>query len=168
MSLGMAAAVAPRTALRVVASKKRAMQGRSSRGVGFTITIEGVDMQEPRLWYVNVFVSDLGRAMAFYGSTLGLRLRHADEQHGYASFDAGPVSLGLASVGGDSDEAAALVGRHTGVGLGVADLEKAYAQLLDAGVGFTMPPQKQPWGGFMATFTDPDGNVFYLDELREE
>jgi predicted enzyme related to lactoylglutathione lyase len=31
-----------------------------------------------------------------------------------------------------------------------------------------MAPTKQPWGGFMAMFVDPDGNVFYLDQLREE
>ena len=31
-----------------------------------------------------------------------------------------------------------------------------------------MPPTQQPWGGFMAMFTDPDGNVFYLDQLRDE
>ncbi len=28
-----------------------------------------------------------------------------------------------------------------------------------------MAPQKQPWGGFMALFADPDGNVFYLDQI---
>jgi len=33
------------------------------------------------------------------------------------------------------------------------------------GVRFTMEPEKQPWGGFMGMFADPDGNVFYLDEL---
>ena len=38
----------------------------------------------------------------------------------------------------------------------------------DKGVQFTMQPTKQPWGGFMAMFTDPDGNVFYLDQLRDE
>ena len=26
-----------------------------------------------------------------------------------------------------------------------------------------MAPQKQPWGGYMGMFADPDGNVFYLD-----
>ena len=30
---------------------------------------------------------------------------------------------------------------------------------------FTAAPERQPWGGFMALFADPDGNVFYLDEL---
>jgi len=28
-----------------------------------------------------------------------------------------------------------------------------------------MKPSKQPWGGFMAMFADPDGNTFYLDEI---
>ena len=125
-------------------------------------------MQDPKLWYVNVFVTDLDRAIDFYGSTLRLKLRHADREHGYASFHAGSVSLGLASVGTDSAESSRLVGRHTGVGLGVTDLEAAHAELRDAGVCFTMPPERQPWGGFMATFSDPDGNVFYLDQLREE
>ena len=74
----------------------------------------------------------------------------------------------MASVGTDSAESSRLVGRHTGVGLGVTDLEAAHAELRDAGVCFTMPPERQPWGGFMATFSDPDGNVFYLDQLREE
>ena len=30
-----------------------------------------------------------------------------------------------------------------------------------------MEPAKQPWGAVMALFEDPDGNVFYLDELQE-
>jgi uncharacterized glyoxalase superfamily protein PhnB len=28
-----------------------------------------------------------------------------------------------------------------------------------------MTPQKQPWGGYMAMFADPDGNIFYLDTV---
>ena len=70
----------------------------------------GSIMQKARLWYVNVFVADLGRAIEFY----------------------------------------------------------AYEELGARGVRFTMPPQEQPWGGFMAMFTDPDGNIFYLDQLRDE
>jgi predicted enzyme related to lactoylglutathione lyase len=125
-------------------------------------------MPTPTLWYVNVFVRDLGRAIEFYGEALGLELRHANREHGYASFDAGPVSLGLAEVRDPSGEAAPPVGRHTGIGLGVADLLAAYEQLRARGVRFTLPPEKQPWGGFMAVFADPDGNLFYLDQLREE
>ena len=34
-----------------------------------------------------------------------------------------------------------------------------------AGVSFEMPPSRQPWGGYMAMFKDPDGNLFYLDQV---
>jgi len=114
------------------------------------------------LAYVNVFVDDLDRAIGFYESALGLKLRHADPEHGYASFDAGPVTLGLAVVSG---EQADLAGRHTGVGLAVPDLEAEHARLAAEGVAFEMPPTRQPWGGFMALVKDPAGNVLYLDEV---
>ena len=111
--------------------------------------------------YVNVFVADLERSIDFY-SKLGLKLTLSADEHGYASFDAGPVSLGLAVPGAEQGE---LVGRHTGVGFAVDDLVKEHARLEGIGVEFTTPPTKQPWGGFMATFADPDGNIYYLDEV---
>ena len=112
--------------------------------------------------YVNVFVEDLERAMDFYQSKLGLKLRQGDAAHGYAAFDAGPVSLGLAVAGGEHAE---LVGRHTGVGLAVDDLEAEHARLVALGVTFSTPPTRQPWGGFMALLKDPSGNTLYLDEV---
>ncbi len=125
-------------------------------------------MRTNGIGYVNVFVSDLERAIDFYATGLDLKLRHAAREHGYAAFDAGPVSLGLAQVRADAPESAALVGRHTGIGFGVSDLEAAHAELRKRGVRFTMPPEKQPWGGFMAIFADPDGNLFYLDQIGHE
>ena len=112
--------------------------------------------------YVNVFVRDLSASIAFYEKTLGLALQHGAPEHGYASFAAGPVSLGLAVPGPEQDE---LLGRHTGVGFAVDDLEAEHARLVAEGVTFTMPPSRQPWGGFMALFADPDGNLYYLDEV---
>lgn len=125
-------------------------------------------MSGPRLWYVNVFVSDLARAVAFYRDVLGLPLQMEHAEFGYASFAPEGGRLGLARVDPGAPEAASLVGRHTGVGLGVADLDRAHRELAAKGVRFPMPPERQPWGGYMATFADPDGNVFYLDQLREE
>lgn len=122
-------------------------------------------MDAPKLWYANVFVHDLDRAVRFYEGTLGLKLRHADSEHGYASFDAGPVGLGLAAVAEGAPESA-LVGRHSRIGLGVPDLDAAHRELSERGVRFTQPPERQPWGGYLALLADPDGNVFYLDELR--
>lgn len=108
--------------------------------------------------YVNVFVSDLGASIAFFKDVLGLKLRMGDEAFGYASFDGGPISFGLAKT-----DDAELVGRHTGVGFMVDDIDVAYAALKDKGVDFEMPPTQQPWGGVLALFKDPDGNVYYLD-----
>ena len=124
-------------------------------------------MKGPRLWYVNVFVHDLPRAVAFYRDVLGLPLQFEHAEFGYASFAPEGVRLGLARVDPGAPESASLVGRHTGVGLGVPDLVAAHDALNAKGVHFTMPPTKQPWGGFMAVFADPDGNLFYLDQLGE-
>lgn len=112
--------------------------------------------------YVNVFVSDLSRAVEFYRDLLGFDLQFSSEEHGYASFATGGVRLGIALPGPDHPE---LVGRHTGVGMEVADLEVEYIRLSELGVAFTMSPTKQPWGGFMAQISDPDGNIFYLDQI---
>ena len=50
----------------------------------------------------------------------------------------------------------------------VPDRDAAHRQLTVKNVRFTMDPTKQPWGGYLATFADPDGNIFYLDQLRAE
>jgi lactoylglutathione lyase len=112
--------------------------------------------------YVNIFVSDLTKATEYYRDKLGLELQFSSQEHGYASFTAGSVRLGVALPGPDQTE---LVGRHTGVGLEVANLEAEHTRLTELGVQFTMPPTKQPWGGFMALMSDPDGNIFYLDQV---
>ena len=62
----------------------------------------------------------------------------------------------------------ALLGRQTGFGFGVRDLEAVHKELASRGVEFTMAPTRQPWGGFMSMFADPDGNVFYLDQVGDE
>lgn len=112
--------------------------------------------------YINVFVRDLARATEFYRDKLGLHLQFSSQEHGYASFSAGGVRLGIAVPGPDQAE---LVGRHTGVGLEVADLEAEHTRLSGLGVTFTMPPTRQPWGGLMALISDPEGNIFYLDQV---
>lgn len=115
-----------------------------------------------QLWYVNVFVADFDRALAFYEGVLGLTAETRDPQFGYASFATGDVKFAIVQA-----DQADLVGRHTGVGFGVEDLVTTHKDLVAKGVEFTMPPEKQPWGGFMAMFRDPDGNSCYLDELDD-
>jgi predicted enzyme related to lactoylglutathione lyase len=114
-----------------------------------------------RIAYANVFVKNLGVATEFYRDKLGLQPEFSSEEHGYASFAGGGIRLGIAVPGPEHGE---LVGRHTGIGLAVADLEVAHARMSSLGVRFVMPPTRQPWGGFMALISDPDGNVFHLDQ----
>ena len=125
-------------------------------------------MENLKLWYVNVYVTDLARSVEFFEKTLGLELQFTDAEFGYASVDAGPLRIGLAQIDPDDEESRPLVGRHTGVGFGVPDLLAAHAELAAKGVPFPMEPSKQPWGGFMALIADPDGNVYYLYQLRED
>ena len=126
------------------------------------------DVKELELAYVNLYVSDLARSLEFFEKTLGLELQYADESFGYASFDAGPLRMGIARVDPSDEKGRALLGRQTGFGFGVRDLEAVHKELASRGVEFTMEPTRQPWGGFMAMFADPDGNVFYLDQVGDE
>lgn len=115
-----------------------------------------------RLWYVNLFVSDFEQALGFYEGVLGFTAATRDLEFGYASFRTADVPFAI--VQADDEH---LVGRHTGIGFGVEDLVACHRDLAAKGVEFTMAPERQPWGGFMATFRDPDGNTFYLDQLDD-
>ncbi len=119
-----------------------------------------------RAAYANVYVSDLARAVDFFQGALGLPLLFRDDAFHYARFDAGPIYLGIAAVERSADNFRALVGRQTGIGLFVPDLDAAYEKLHGLGVRFSMAPETQPWGGRMAMLDDPDGNAFYLEQAH--
>ena len=116
-------------------------------------------MSELRLSYVNVTVSDVDRAVVFFRDTVGLRLNFADAAFGYASFANAGASFAVVQAP-EGEE----VGRHTGIGFTVENLDAAHASLVEKEVVFTRPPTREPWGGYMAIFADPDGNTYYLDE----
>tara|TARA_A100000164_G_C21572411_1_gene614626 strand:- start:171 stop:383 length:213 start_codon:yes stop_codon:yes gene_type:complete len=61
-------------------------------------------------------------------------------------------------------EAASLVGLFVGVSLVVDDIDAMDSSLLEKGVTFTGPPEKQPCGSKLAQLKDPDGNVLMLLE----
>jgi len=116
-------------------------------------------MNNPTIGYVNIFVSDFDRALEFYRDQLGLTVTRADPDFGYASFNTAGAAFAFACT--DQPE---LLGRHTGIGWVVADVDQTHAALVEAGVTFDAAPAKQPWGGYMAILKDPDGNLFYLDQ----
>lgn len=107
---------------------------------------------------VRLFTANTAKAAAFYRDALGLREAVSDEA--IAVFDTGGAKLMLESVEGeDVDE---LVGRFTGVSFAVTDIRAAVAALESKGVKFDGRPELQPWGGALAHFFDPDGNILTL------
>lgn len=114
-----------------------------------------------QIGYVIVGVKDLDTAVAFYRDTMGFELLFAEPQFQFASFKVGDLHFSLAAGTGDTHGSG---DRNTGIGFTVPDVDAAHAELAAKGVTFTLPPGRQPWGGYMAMFADPDGNVFYLDQ----
>lgn len=112
---------------------------------------------------VRIFVRDIAAARHFYGQQLGLPLKVDGSAHGYCVFTSRDVDLVIEQVTSDApDEDKALVGRFTGLSFNVQDVAAAYRDLQARGVEFTGSPEKQFWGGILATFEDPSGNGLQL------
>jgi predicted enzyme related to lactoylglutathione lyase len=110
-----------------------------------------------------VFVNDLDAARRFYASQLGLSLKADGSAYGYCVFQAGPTELVVEAVAADApEEELALVGRFTGLSFTVANVAEQHAQLSALGVPFTGAPERQTWGGVLATLQDPCGNELQI------
>ena len=110
---------------------------------------------------VRIFVTDLDRARGFYADVLELAETAADSN--YAVFALDNVSLIVETIPPDEPEHLGLIGRFLAVSFNVAgDIDSAYLKLSERGVEFLQPPEWQSWGGVLAFFRDPDGNVFTL------
>jgi len=110
-----------------------------------------------------VFVRDLVAARDFYSQVLGLNFAHDGVQHGYCVFSTGSTDLIVESVPLDAPrDEQDLVGRFTGLSFSVKDVQAQFRSMSQAGVSFTGSPEKQLWGGVVATFQDPAGNELQL------
>ena len=122
---------------------------------------------EYRLELVNVPVSDIDRAKAFYVDKVGF---HLDYDHAVSDEirfvqltppgSAASISIGRGLVEG------AIVGSIKGLQLVVSDIEAAHRDLTDRGVDVT-DVQDFPWGRFVF-FADPDGNSWAVQQLVEQ
>jgi predicted enzyme related to lactoylglutathione lyase/SH3-like domain-containing protein len=101
-------------------------------------------------------------AMAeFYTTTL--RLHPRSRREGFLSFAWGGVRLTLTIH--DSVEGPAADPLRVMVNLAVDDIAAEHQRLSAAGVAFLRAPEREPWGGWVATFPDPDGNLLQLLQL---
>jgi len=101
-------------------------------------------------------------AMArFYRERLGLTPRTSKPD--FVNFDWGGVRLSLGihdRVSGQSRDPLRIM-----VNLVVDDIRAVHARLEREGVVFTRAPEQEEWGGQVATFLDPDGNLLQLMQL---
>lgn len=113
-----------------------------------------------------VFVRDIESAKRFYAQSLGLPLKADGSSHGYCVFDAGGADLVVESVPADAPpDDQSLVGRFTGLSFAVDDIISRHLALQARGVPFSGPPERQFWGGTIATLQDPAGNGLQLVQL---
>ncbi|MBI4312778.1 MAG: VOC family protein [Chloroflexi bacterium] len=108
---------------------------------------------------VVLWTEDVERLAGFYRDALGLQVH--SWRATFVAFDMG-------------DGLRLSVGRHDGVrgpskdpfrvmvNLSVRDIESAHSRLAAQGIMFLRPPEREHWGGWVATFYDPDGNVLQL------
>ena len=119
-----------------------------------------------RIWDVTFAVSDLERAVDFYEKVLGLSKKY--QFSNYAGFDCGGVEIGLAPGTLRQAVDGTPLGEREGtpcVDLMVRDVDEAYRVLRGQGVRFLKEPRDTPWGGRIALFADPDGNVLQLVQI---
>ncbi len=98
---------------------------------------------------------------AFYRDVLQLPVRR--DRPGFASFEWGDTRLTLTvhdGVDGPNRDPLRIM-----VNLAVDDLAAEHARLLASHVPVRRPPELEDWGGLVATYEDPDGNVVQLFQL---
>lgn len=101
-------------------------------------------------------------AMAhFYRDALGLAPRSSRSD--FINFDWSGVRLSISvhdGVHGGARDPLRIM-----INLLVDDIEATHARLVHAGVAFSRPPEREDWGGWVASFADPDGNTLQLMQL---
>ncbi|MBI4308239.1 MAG: VOC family protein [Chloroflexi bacterium] len=114
---------------------------------------------------VIIWTEDVARLAAFYRDVLWLPVH--SERPDFIAFDL-PHGRRLS------------IGRHSGVrgqsqdpyrimlNLGVDDIHAVHRALRQRGVPFLRPPEQEHWGGWVATLTDPDGNILQLFQTKAE
>jgi len=107
---------------------------------------------------VLIYTERLAPMLQFYHDVLGLEPRHVKEHA--VNFQWGDFKLTVAlhdGVTGANADALRIM-----VNFEVSDIQAVYRRLAGAGVEFSRAPEQEPWGGWIATFADPDGNTLQL------
>ena len=112
---------------------------------------------------VIVWTGNLDRLVGFYRDTLELTPHSVRPD--FVAFRWGDMRFSVgahSAVEGDSREPYRVM-----VNLATSDIHAAFDRLTAKGVRFTRPPEQEHWGGWVATFRDPDGNTLQLLQQPE-
>jgi predicted enzyme related to lactoylglutathione lyase len=115
-----------------------------------------------RIKFLGIPVRDQERALAFYTEKLSFRVltdQHFSESQRWIelSIPGAETGIVLFTPQGHEDR----IGTFVNTSWEVDSVEKSYAELLEKGVEFAGPPQKQPWGTFVM-MKDSEGNQIVL------
>jgi len=99
-------------------------------------------------------VTDMRRAVAFYGETLGLEVTEHDGD--WSEVDGNGLRIGLNGTESPRGDGGALVAFQPD-----GELEREVERLTQAGVEFSDEISEHPWGRIVP-FRDPDGNDLQL------
>ena len=117
-----------------------------------------------KLAYVRIFVSDFERAVRFYRETLGMKIGRRLDEWRWCQFETGEALLAIEASRPDDENDDEFEPGFVAISLQVDDIHAVYDELVAKGVEFLGPPEKMAWGGTLAHFKDPDGNVLTLLE----
>ena len=95
------------------------------------------------------FVTGMNKAVKFHRDILGLQIKF--ESPGWSEFVTGETTIAVHPAS-DKNPAGKIE-----FGFTVADVEAFYRDMSVKGVPFSMPPQKQDFGGVLAQFVDSKG-----------
>ena len=129
------------------------------RNVGIPM-VSGVEILIAGLAGVLIWTSE-GRFSAmrrFYVEALGLRPR--SDRPNFVNFHIGASRLTIGvheGVDGTSRDPLRIM-----INLAVTDIHAAHMRLATVGVPCLRAPSPEPWGGIVATYSDPDGNTIQL------
>ena len=104
---------------------------------------------------IMLFTDNVDRLAAFYRDVVGMKPRSS--RQGRISFGTDDVRINITShndVHGLAKDPNRMI-----LNLGTDDIHADHKRLLECGVQFIRPPEKEGWGGWTATFVDPDGNL---------
>lgn len=126
-----------------------------------------------RIQAISLVVKNKAGALEFYTERVGFEKKADVTNHGYRYVTVGPkgqdLELALWEVGSPDPAGWSQnwkPGSAPPVTLRVDDCRKTFEELKSKGVEFKQEPQENPWG-VTATFSDPDGNLFSINQFRQ-